>query len=349
MKNIIKSIKCAFAVTLVGLISFSCTKSRDVLIPYPNDITFEDLDLGRFKFEIPNAPFKSGNEKSGIITANVKNNGNGTFSGFAISNKNWRSYPWNLSPDFAPAIVTPGQTRESVDSTIFSVFTNSPNYTETFLVGCVNDDQAFFTLNKPGVVEHILVANTTYNYLLLSYGSTYSGTLNSQTQEYSLTGTKIRNLLNPNSATEMYGRFFLPGPNDNNMIRMVGEEILGKRKKGGIVADESRLQGKTMTQVANDSTAAANAFSKGFVKLSVKGFKNNIQTGIVDYWLAIRPNVDPENPQLNYIAPDWSKVNLSGLGEVDKISFSMSSSYDGSGGELKVPPFFCLDGIRLKN
>lgn len=348
MKNIIKTIKFAFAISLLGMLSFSCTKNREILIPYQHDITFEDLDLGRFKFQIPNAPFKSGDEKSGTITANVKNNSDGSFSGFAISNKNWRSYPWNLSPDFAPGILTPGQIKESVDSTIFSVFTNSPNFTQTFLVGCVNDDQAFITLNKPGVIEHVLVANTTYNYLLLSYGSTYSGTLNSLTQEYSLSGTKIRNILNPNSATEMYGRFFLPGPDGNNIIRMVGEEILAKRKEGAIAADKSRSLGKTKTQVSTDSSAAANAFSKGFVKLSITGFNKNSQTGVVDYWLAIRPNVDSDNPKLNYIAPDWSKVNLSSLGEVDKISFSMSSSYDDSDGKLKVPPFFCLDGIRLK-
>ena len=348
MKNIIKIIKFTFAISLFGMVSFSCTKNREILIPYPHDITFEDLDLERFKFQIPNAPFKSGDEKSGIITANVKINGDGSFSGFAVSNKNWRSYPWNLSPDFAPGSVTSAQIKESVDSTIFSVYTNTPNYTQTFLVGCVNDNQAFITLNKPGVIEHVLVANTTYNYLLLTYGSTYSGTLNSLTQEYSLSGTKVRNILNPNSATEMFGRFFLPGPDGKNFIRMVGNEILAKRKEGGIAADGSRLQGKTNAQVAADSTAASNAFSKGFVKLSIKGFKNNTQTGTVDYWLAIRPNVDPGNPLLNYIAPNWSKVNLSGLGEVDKILFSMSSSYDDVDGKLKVPPFFCLDGIRLK-
>ncbi len=329
----------------------SCSKNkRDILIPYPNDITFEDKTLDRFSFEIPNSPFKSGDAASGIVTVNVKNNGDGTYSGFAISNKNWRSFPWNTSPDFAPAGLTPAQIKSSIDSAIFSVYTSRPNKTNNFLVACVKNDDANITLEKPSVVEHVLVGNTTYNYLLEAYGSTYSGTLNAVNQQYSLTGTKVRNIMNPNTSTDFNGRFTLPDYQGNtNMVRLAGDEIFAKREAGHSAAEASRLAGKTAAEIAADSTSAAKAVSKGYVKLTINGFKGGSATGNVEYWMAVRPNVDPENPKLNYITPDWFSVNLTSLGVVDKLVFHLSSSYKDTNGNMIYPPYFCLDGIRLKN
>lgn len=328
----------------------SCTKTkRDVLIAYPNDINFEDQTLGRFAYNIPDGPFKSGDAASGIVTMNVKKNGDGTYSGFAVSNKNWRSYPWNLSPDFAPGSVTPSQIKSSIDSTIFSVYTTRPNKTNNFLVACVKGDDANITLSSASVVEHILVANTTYNFLLESYGSIYSGTINAANQQYSLTGTKVRNILNPNTSTAFYGRFTLPNAAGNtNTIRLAGDEILAKRAAGHTAAEASRLAGKLPAAVAADSTAVASALAKGYVKLTINGFNGSSATGKVDYYMAIRPNVDPANPTLSYIAPDWFSVNLNSLGTVDKLVFHMSSSYQDDMGNMLYPPYFCLDGIRLK-
>jgi len=338
------------AIALCSLLFFSCKKQhKDVLVPYPEDITFEEQTLDRFSFKIPDAPFKAGDNQSGFVTVNVKKNPDGSFSGFALSNKNWRSYPWNLSPDFVEqSSLTQQQIKASIDSTIFSVYTTRPNHTLNYLVGCVKDDDASITLDKPSVVEHILVANTTYNYLLETYGSVFSGTLNSATQEYSLSGTKVRNVQNPNTSTAMYGRFTLPGPGGTNLIRLAGVEILAKRAAGKTAADAARSAGKTPSQVAADSTAAANALSQGYVKLTVDGVKGGTVAGSVDYYLAIRPKVDPANPTLNYIAPDWFKVDLTSLGTVEKLVFHLSSSYQDINGNMLVPPYFCLDGIRLK-
>lgn len=326
----------------------SCVKTnRDILVPYPNDITFEDQPLNRFAFKIPEAPFKAGNAKSGVVTMNVKNNGDGTFSGFAISNKNWRSYPWNLS-SFASGGSTEKQMKESIDSTIFSVYTTRPNHTGTFLVASVKDDDANITLANASVVEHILVANTTYNFLLESYGSVYSGTLDEATQQYLPDGKPIRNIQNPNTSTSMYGQFSLPGPGGSTLIRLEGDEILAKVAAGKAAADAGRINGKTADQIIADSTDAADGVSKGYVKLTVNGFKGGSATGTVEYWLAIRPNVDAGNPDLDYIAPDWFKVDLTSLGSVDKLVFHLSSSYTDGMGSMLYPPFFCLDGIRLK-
>lgn len=330
-------------VTVAMLSFFSCSKEkREIRIAYPDDITFEEQGLPEFSFRIPDAPFMVGNDQSGRITVNVKKNGDGTFSGFALSNKNWRSYPWNLSPDFAPAGgLTAAQKQASIDSTIFSVFTSKPNQTGSYLVASVKDEDAAITLEKPGVVEHILVANTTYNVLLESYGSAYSGTLDPKTQEYLMTGAKVKNILIANTSTTRYGRFSLPGPGGTNMIRLSGEENLVKAEAGHTAAEAARLAGKTEAVVKADSTKAAEGISKGYVKLTVKGFKAGAATGNVDYWLAIRPKVDPANPDLNYVQQDWFKVGLATLGTVDKLVFQLSSS-------TPVPPYFCLDGIRLR-
>jgi hypothetical protein len=295
--------------TISSIALFSCEKENKILIPYPEDITFEDQTLGRFTFNIPNAAFKSGDSKTGIATFNVKNNGDGTFSGFAVSNKNWRSFPWTLSPDFPPpGGLTPAKTKLAVDSCIFSVYTTITNQTNNFLVAYVKDEDAAFTLDKPAVVEHILVANTTYNYLLETYGSVYSGTLDPVTQEYSITGTKVKNINIANPSTLLYGRFTMPGPGGQKLVKL----------------------------------------TTGFVKLTAKGYNGATATGSVDYWLAVRPNADPANPTLNYVLPSWDKVNLTALGVVNKVVFSLSSSYTDGTGKMLVPPYFCLDGIRLR-
>ena len=344
-----KIIYTALLLLIGSMIFCSCEENRELLIPYPHDITFEDQVLGRFAYEIPDAPFKSGDDESGIVTVNVVNNGDGSFSGFALSNKNARHYPWPLSPDFAPATpLTPEEIRDHIDTCIFSVFTSAPNKTLNYLVGCAANDDAFFTLDKPSVVEHVLVANTTYNYLLESYGSIYSGTLNSTTQEYSITGTKVRNIAIANTSSAMYGRFFMPGEDGVNRIRLAGFEILQKRAAGSAAGVAARLAGKTPAEAAADSIAAAAATSAGYVKLTAKGYLGSTQTGSVDFWLACRPNIDAVNPAYSFVLGDWFKFDLSNLGTVDKIVFNLTSDYVDGTGKIMTPPYFCLDGIRLR-
>lgn len=337
-------------IILISAFALSCKKEeRGKPLARVNDVTFDELQPGELSFKIPDAPFKAGNSQSGIVTMNVKKNAGGGFSGFAMSSKNWRSYPWNLSPDFAPAGMTPEQVQACIDSCIFSVYTAKPNQTGNYLVASVQDDDAFITLDRPGVVEHILVANTSYNYLLETYGSIYSGSLDPATQAYKVDGTKVKNINIANPSTERYGRFTLPGPQNNNLISFAGQEVLAKRAAGKVAADAARAASKTPEQVAADSTAAASTTFKGFVKLSVVGFNAEKPVGTVDFWLAIRPNVDPLLPAYNVILGDWYKVDLAKLGSVDKLVFHLSSSDTDASGNMRTPPYFCLDGIRIRH
>lgn len=338
------------ACSIASLLTLSCKKdNKEVLIPYNHDILFEEFELSRFSFQIKQQPFVAGDDLTGRITLNAKSTGGSSFQGFAISNKNWRSYPWNLSPTFHPGTLTATERQSSIDSTIFSVFTSRPNHTLNYLVVNTEDGQAFFTLDKPRVVEHVLVANTTYNYLLETYGSNYSGTLDATTQSYSMTGNPVANPMIPNTSTTLYGRFYLPGYNGQDVVRLAGAEILEKQKAGKAAADLARSQSKPVDQVTADSVAAATALASGYVKLTATGFKGgNATPNKVDYYLAIRPNVSPDQPTLAYIANDWFKVDLSSLGEVDKVLFELSSSYVDTNGKMLYPPFFCMDGVRLR-
>lgn len=157
MKNrmiyILKTVLFIFLFTII-----SCqSDDLPVLVPYSDDITFSDLHLAEeFTHEVADGGFTSG----GIRFNSVKNSNGQLDAGFAYSNRSNRSFTWT-------------GTETALDSNRYSVYTIRPNRTETYAVVKVRDDDAFFTLDKPSVIEHILVANTTYAYLALSYGDVF--------------------------------------------------------------------------------------------------------------------------------------------------------------------------------
>lgn len=136
----------------VTMLFTACEDDYDKLVKEPNDITLNELQLEKFTHVIPDGGFKSGG-----ITFNTKKNPDGTFSGFAYSRRSNRSFTWS-------------GTDAALDSNRFSVYTPRPNQTEVYAVACVKDDDVYFTLDKAAVVEHILVANTTYAYFAMNYG-----------------------------------------------------------------------------------------------------------------------------------------------------------------------------------
>jgi hypothetical protein len=135
----------------------ACADDREVLAPYPNDVTLNELTPGRFAHVIPEGGFTARATHENAVTFNTHVGPGGTYSGFAYSTRNNRSFTWTA-------------TQQALDSNIYSVYTRFPNANEVFAVARVQGDDAFFTLETPAVVEHILVANTTYAYLALVYG-----------------------------------------------------------------------------------------------------------------------------------------------------------------------------------
>lgn len=135
----------------------ACSDDREVLVDIPNDVTMNELVPGRFTHQIPDGGFASRAAHENGVRFHTVRNADGSYSGFAYSNRNNRSFTWTSTP-------------EALDSNIFSVYTRYPNANGTYAVACVKGDDAYFTLEKPAVIEHILVANTTYAYLAMVYG-----------------------------------------------------------------------------------------------------------------------------------------------------------------------------------
>jgi hypothetical protein len=153
-------------------------------------------------------------------------------------------------------------------------------------------------LESPAVVEHILVANTTYVYLALVYGDQY--------------GTEEEPVANPN--------------------------IPGSANKKGVWY--TNVPGGVKKMVNED---------KDYYKLIVTGYNGDTKTGEVEFYLCTRKG-DPNHPDWSLVINDWYKVDLSSLGVVSKVVFHVASSdIEERTGRMRTPPYFCLDGIRIKN
>ena len=346
----------AISLGIVLFFAAACSdETKESSIEYPNDVIFNELDVTALTHKVPDVAFTSSAYHSGIITFNVKKNADGTHSGFALSSRNSRSYPWSLSLPHGHADPTPDQIKAARDTCIYSVFSGTyPNQLGTFAVVKVEGDEAYFTLDKPRIVEHILVANTTYNYLLLNYGSRYSSYLDNTTQTYLPTQANgnlasVRNPNIPDPASAKFGVWYLPTPN-GDLIRLDGQQLLYKRQKGHEAAEEARANGQSESIAITDSTTAATQAVFGYFKLTAKGFRGETATGSVDYYLATRTKVAPAPYEdWNIIQNFWAKMELTTLGEVDKVVFYLDSSDKDDAGNMRTPPYFCVDGIRLSN
>lgn len=262
----------------------ACSDEKDVLVDIPNDVTMNELKLERFSHLIPEGGFSSRAARSNGVRFNTNKQGDGTYSGFAYSNRNNRSFTWTA-------------TQQALDSNIYSVYTRYPNANEVYAIACVKGDDAYFTLEKPAVIEHILVANTTYAYLAMVYGDQY--------------GTAEKNEANPN----------IPGAANK-------KGVWYSNVPGGV---------KKMTDADHD-----------YFKLIVKGYNGSTQVGTVDFYLTTRKG-DPEHPAWSRVVNDWYPVDLSTFGVVDRIVFALESSDVEEGtGRMRTPPYFCLDGIRIR-
>ena len=75
-------------------------------------------------------------------------------------------------------------------------------------------------------------------------------------------------------------------------------------------------------------------------KVTIQGFLNKTKTNEVDYYLA-----DFRDGK-SFIAKDWQKVDISALGEIDQMVFTVSSSDTGAYG-VNTPSYFCIDNLEL--
>ena len=77
--------------------------------------------------------------------------------------------------------------------------------------------------------------------------------------------------------------------------------------------------------------------------LTVEGNLSGESTGSVDFYLADYRYADSSQ---DYIVNAWEYIDLSSLGSVDELSFSLSSSDNGSFG-MNTPNYFAIDNIGV--
>jgi len=77
-------------------------------------------------------------------------------------------------------------------------------------------------------------------------------------------------------------------------------------------------------------------------KLTIKGFNNNVQSqDTVDFYLA---DFRFSNSSEDYILKNWQWVDLTSLGNVDSLTFSLTSSDNGQYG-MNTPASFAMDNF----
>lgn len=96
--------------------------------------------------------------------------------------------------------------------------------------------------------------------------------------------------------------------------------------------------------IANSSNVVANVLDPAsdfyferdggdYLKLTVTGYNDSKETGKAEYYLVdFRPDADS-------IALGWKKLDLSKLGDIDYVNFSLESS------KVGLPKYFCIDNI----
>ncbi|MBT3383357.1 MAG: DUF4465 domain-containing protein [Prolixibacteraceae bacterium] len=65
-------------------------------------------------------------------------------------------------------------------------------------------------------------------------------------------------------------------------------------------------------------------------------------TGTIEYYLS---DFRPENNEEDFIVDDWRWIDVSSLGEISKLRFSLSSSDNGDWG-MNTPAYFCIDQVN---
>ena len=105
----------------------------------------------------------------------------------------------------------------------------------------------------------------------------------------------------------------------------------------------------TNTTYAHNSMRDGDQFAKKFTnldqdyfKLLITSFNNGIDVDTVEFFLADFTHLDSLQ---DYIVNDWKYVDLSSLGLVDSIKFSLISS-DVSQFGMKTPAYFAIDNIK---
>lgn len=185
-----------------------------------------------------------------------------------------------------------------------------------------------------------------------SFGGYYSGWAASSFHDSSTAGY-----------TNIYGCAAYKGYNNSNVYAIgttysaltvrLTDSLIGKTVTGLYICNatypaKSMLNGDGFAKKFGDTTGTHCGCPQGsapdWFKVTIKRYSGGVlQNDSVTTYLA---DYRFSNNAQDYILKTWTWINLTSLGNVDSLSFSLSSSDVGSFG-MNTPGFFCIDDLTL--
>ena len=151
-----------------------------------------------------------------------------------------------------------------------------------------------------------------------------------------------------NYETDMYNSCVGCGANGSATYAVFNENLYSPKQVEVLSSEEgAEVSGFYVTNAAYSYTSMMNgdSYAKKFedgdwFMLTVTGYDaSNASTGTVDVYLA-----DLRNENDAYILNTWRWVDLTSLGKVKCLGFSLSSSDSGQWG-MNTPAYFCMDNL----
>lgn len=141
--------------------------------------------------------------------------------------------------------------------------------------------------------------------------------------------------------SQNYGVLYVFG---NAEIKNMGSPavIKGMRVTNNTWAVTSMKKGDAYTKKFGGNTGN----DPDWFKLTVKGYNGTVHTGDVEYYLA---DFRFDDNKRDYIVEDWRYVDLTSLGKVTKLTFALSSSDNGGGGQMNTPAYLCIDNLNAED
>lgn len=143
-----------------------------------------------------------------------------------------------------------------------------------------------------------------------------------------------------NGGSQNYATTFTSGL---NVIQLI-DDAAGQRAAGIYVTNSTYAY---LSMQDGDAFAkkfgGASGDDPDFFLLTIKGMiGEEVTADSIDFYLA---DYRFDDNAMDYLIDEWTYIDLYSLGEIDGISFSLSSSDNGQFG-MNTPAYFCIDDIK---
>lgn len=143
------------------------------------------------------------------------------------------------------------------------------------------------------------------------------------------------------NSSSNYGIFYYSTYSPTSRIKITTDTVMGFYITNSTWAALSMLNGDAFSKKFGGTTGN----DSDWFKITISGYYNgSLLSNTVDFYLADYRFTD--NFQ-DYIITNWTWVDLTSLGLVDSLEFTLSSTDVGTFG-MNTPAFFCLDNFTTK-